>query len=150
MQEIAGNSKALVNVAHTEYSSQHTPGSRPNVGNIYWNPIEGSQFENGTVVSPATVLEHESDHANHRITKYEEYREDTKNRREELRVIEGSERKTARANREIPANGVTRTRHEGQAVITLGPKSNKINPEATQVHRQRLIERQKKARDINW
>jgi RHS repeat-associated protein len=150
MQEIAGNSKVLVNVAYTEYSSQHTPGGRPNVGNIYWNPMEGAQYENGTVVSPATVLEHESDHANQRITNYEQYRENTRSGREEVRVIEGSERKTARANREIPANGVTRTRHEGQGVITHGPKSNKINPQATQVHRQRLIERQKKSRDINW
>lgn len=150
MQEIAGNSKALVNVAFTEYSSQHTPVGRPNVGNIYWNPMEGAQYENGTVVSPATVLEHESDHANQRITNYEQYREDTRSGREEVRVIESSERKTARANREIPANGVTRTRHEGQSVITHGPTSNKVNPQATQVHRQRLIERQKKARDINW
>src|SRR5690606_36799969 len=67
MQEIAGNNKAIVNVVNTEYSSQYTPGGGPNVGNIYWNPMEGAQYENGTVVSPSTVLEHESDHANERI-----------------------------------------------------------------------------------
>ncbi|WP_224994967.1 RHS repeat domain-containing protein [Cesiribacter sp. SM1] len=143
MQAIAGNSDIKIGVAETEFSSQH------HLGNIYWNPNAGAEYENGTVVSPATVLEHESDHANQRATNYKQWDNDSRSNKEELRVINGSEQKTAKANGEIPKNGVTRTRHEGKAVITYGPTSNKVNKAATQAHQKRLIERAKKALDQN-
>src|SRR5690606_20674567 len=91
LQAIAGNSDINIGVAQTEYSSQHSDG------NIHWNPIAGAEYENGTIVSPSTVLEHEADYANQYATKNKEYRHDRKSDAEEMRVIDGSEKRTARA-----------------------------------------------------
>jgi RHS repeat-associated protein len=131
LQSIASNSDLKIGVAITEEGSQHY------AGNIYWNPNAGAEYENGTVVSPATVLEHEADHANQRATNYDQYSKDRDTRdpqyrnKEEKRVITGSEQRTARGNKEVSPNGVTRTAHVGNSVITGGPTSNKVNREAT-------------------
>lgn len=131
LQAIATNSDLKMGVTITEEGSQHY------AGNIYWNPTAGAEYENGTVVSPATVLEHEADHAHQRATNYEQFTKDksTSDRKytnlEEKRVITGSEQRTARANKEIPSNGVTSIGHEGSRVVTTESTSNKINRTAT-------------------
>ncbi|WP_026135751.1 RHS repeat-associated core domain-containing protein [Nafulsella turpanensis] len=131
MQAIATNNELAVGVTKTE------DGSVLSAGYIYWNPEGGAAYENGTVVSPSTVLEHESDHALARHTEYPEFNDRRKTpdarytNKEERRVITGSEQKTARANGEISSTGVTRTSHSGDLVITTGPTSNKIDRRAT-------------------
>lgn len=131
LQAIAENSDIKINVSETDGYSKATPG------NIYWNSDLGTETDNGTVMSPATVLEHEADHALHRATKPEEHRklkdspDSNYTNLEEKRVITGSEQRTARANGEISANQVTRTNHKGEAVITTGTTSNKVDRQRT-------------------
>jgi RHS repeat-associated protein len=139
LQAIAGNSKMTVRVTKTEKATQHY------AGDIFFNPKAGAQYENGTIVSPATVLEHEADHAHRFKSNPAAYG----GKDEELRAIR-NEQKTARANGEIPANGVTRTRHEGVGVITYGPKSNKIDRVATELYQQKLLKEQQKSHDAMW
>ena len=86
-----------------EYKTFFSPGRQPT---IYWESRKGLKNSYGGKQSPATRLEHEFDHAidninnshNHRIRREEaDAQYDNK---EEKRVITGSERKTARANKE--------------------------------------------------
>ena len=106
-------------------------GSQPTV---HWNPEEGIITTEGGFQSPATILDHEMDHAqdyvknahNHNIrndrgitspgTGYDS-QYDTK---EERRVITGSERKTAKSNGEA-----IRKNHKGTPYKTIGPTSIK-------------------------
>jgi hypothetical protein len=128
---IAGNNKFSVGVTISE------GGSFLSAGYIYWNPSAGADYENGTVVSPATVLEHESDHALERHTNYDNFNEGRNTpdgqyrNKEERRVITGSEQRTAKANKENSPTGVTRTSHSGDQVVTRDPTSNKIDRAAT-------------------
>lgn len=75
---------------------------------IGWAPNTGLEIENKYILSPATILEHEFDHAVSDITNssahFERKKTKSKNfkNREEERVIKGSETKTAKANGEIP------------------------------------------------
>ena len=110
---------------------------------LYWNPSGGvdtsdNTGENGVIISPATVLEHEADHAREYI--YERSNFDLNSNcsdpdyddLEEERVIRGSEQVTARANGEISGNQVTRNHHGGYPVIIKGgPTSTKVNNKAT-------------------
>ena len=138
LQSIATNGDLKIGITTTEEGSQHY------TGNIYWNPEGGSEYSNGTVASPATILEHEADHANQRATNYKQYREDRNTKDvnytnlEEKRVILGSEQKTARANGEVSAGQFTRKAHEGNLVVTDGPTSNKVNRSATYRYYQKL------------
>lgn len=111
---------------------------------IYWSPEKGVKTENGTVMSPSTVLDHEMDHgcafdkAKKQLDKgnvdaWNKYAATTKSgtsasygKKEEERVITGVEQKTAQALGEIEPGKVTRTSHsDGTYVLTEGPTSNK-------------------------
>ncbi|WP_281987690.1 DUF6443 domain-containing protein [Aquimarina aggregata] len=137
LQAIAENGDIKVNVAESEDRSTSSGNT------IYWNSELGTETDNGTVMSPATVLEHEADHTNHRVTKPDEHRDlkDTRDsnyrNKEEKRVITGSEQKTARANGEISGKQVTRTNHGGDHVVTKGTTSNKIDRKKTYQYYQR-------------
>lgn len=93
---------------------------------IYWSPIQGAKYETGVVVSPATILSHESDHAIDYLNDAREhdsrFKTPDKNYRnnEERRVILGSEQKTARANGETTKGQLTRTSYDGKTVIVSG------------------------------
>jgi hypothetical protein len=123
-------------------------GSGTYKGEVYWNPERGIKTENGTVLSPATILDHELDHAvqNAKIGKKQMNNDltyDNKNpynNKEEERVITGSEQKTALKNNEIKDGEVTRTNHSGKAVITYGVTSTKINATKTNEHRKKQLE----------
>lgn len=114
-------------------------------GKINWNPTGGLEGDNGVIMSPATVLEHEADHVFRRATLPNTQKKDIArtdvgdyDNREEQRVITGSEQKTARANGEIKSNEVTRKSHKATHVITISPTSNKVNKQATyQFHEKR-------------
>lgn len=85
--------------------------------------------DKGIVMSPATVLNHEADHALQEITNRSQKKKDANTpdaqygNKEEKRVIEGSEQDTAKKLGEIKDGEVTRTDHNGQAIITKGPTS---------------------------
>jgi len=136
--EAATNNNILLNVYETDGNSMHSDGT------IYWNPELGSEYENGTVVSPATVLDHELDHGVQRATNRKQFESDRTPKsdkqygtKEEKRVITGSEQKTARANKESKDGKVTRTNHKGKPVITKGVTSTKVNNERTQTYRRK-------------
>jgi RHS repeat-associated protein len=129
--EAATNSDITINVVESNIFSQSSEG------NVFWNPNIGSNFENGIVVSPASVLDHELDHMVDFSKNPIENRDrasqenDQYGTNEEERVITGSEQETAKANGEIRDGQITRINHGGHAVVTDGVTSNKINNKAT-------------------
>jgi RHS repeat-associated protein len=130
--EAATNRSITINVVESEGNSFHLYGT------VYWNPELGSQSDEGIVRSPASVLDHELDHAVQGKVNPNQFNEDrTPNNdkqydtKEERRVITGSEQKTALANKEIKKGQVTRTNHGGKTVITNGVTSTTINKQKT-------------------
>ena len=101
----------------------------PKTNTIFWNPSLGVLTDNDVVLSPATVLNHEADHA---LQEYADPVQKTKDKstkdsqytnREEKRVITGSEQETARKHGEIKGNEVTRENHNGIPYETVSPTS---------------------------
>ena len=101
---------------------------------VYWNPDNGIKTTEGGSQSPATILNHEIDHANDYVTCPKDHNEradagitspgsgydsqfDTK---EERRVITGSEARTALSNGEAIRND-----HKGTPYRTISPTSTK-------------------------
>jgi len=99
---------------------------------IRWNSSAGSKTDLGVVLSPATILAHEADHALDDLTNAKAHSDRKKvhdlnyENAEEKRVITGSEQKTAYANGEIRSGRVTRRNHEGKTVYTISATSNII------------------------
>ena len=118
-------------------------GRNREVPTINWNPNKGVETDNGTIMSPATVLNHEMTHAtnfdnakklldNGNINAWNAYAKRTKNGTssaygsiEEELVITGNEQRTARLLGEIKSDEVTRTNHKGKYVSVESPISNK-------------------------
>lgn len=118
-------------------------GSNRETPTINWNPNKGIETDNGIIMSPATVLNHEMTHATHfdnakklldkgNIDAWNAYVETTKkgtseaySSKEEELVITGNEQRTARLLGEIKSDEVTRTNHKGKYVSVESPISNK-------------------------
>ena len=104
---------------------------------LAWNPEKGLKVDNDVVLSPATGLAHEADHANDYFDNPQKHntQSNTPDKKygttEEKRVITGSEQKTARANGEIKRGQFTRTGHYGANVIVNGVTSTTIDKEKT-------------------
>lgn len=87
----------------------------------------GMITNNGIEVSPATILNHEADHALQELYNPNQKKKDIKTHdakygnKEEKRVIEGTEQKTANKLGEIGDGEVTRTDHDGFGYETKGP-----------------------------
>ena len=100
---------------------------------IYWNSREALETDNGNVMSPASILNHEADHAEDDIKDHSNHiknmkeKDESYDNKEERRVIRGSEQKTARKTGELRKNTtVTRRNHSMVAVIkTNSPISTK-------------------------
>ena len=102
----------------------------PSENTINWDPAMGALFpETGVIISPATVLNHEADHALQELTNPQQKAIDKNNtntpygNKEEERVITGSEQETARKHGEITDSEVTRTNHKGVPYETTSPTS---------------------------
>lgn len=100
-------------------------GSRHSEGVIAWDSDMGIETDNGTIMSPATVLDHELGHFNSLATDRESHearrdkkRSDGYRNDEEHRVITGSEQETAKANGETKNGQPTRTSHRGTTSAT--------------------------------
>ena len=126
---------------------------------VVWNPSLGIETNFGDILSPATILEHEIDHAysNQKDPVAHQNRRNDKSvgkqwtSAEEKRVIQGNESKTARANGEIgnrrfSRNGHRATREATQhgVIVNGGPTSTQMNQEKTdeynkQQERKRLL-----------
>jgi RHS repeat-associated protein len=111
-------------------SSDEGRGSEYYCGVVYWGPYTGSKSENGLCESPATILEHEFDHAVFDAKHPGEYAYgiipdgSPYDNPEEWRVISGSEQKTAIKNGEIKP-GQIRSSHHGTPYSVNNPTSNK-------------------------
>jgi hypothetical protein len=107
---------------------------------ITWNPTLGLKTDNGFVLSPATILEHEADHALQRRKFPTQHSNDKvpdgspMTNPEERRVITGTEQAVARAMGEIGVNQVTRDNHRGEGVVTTGPTSNVVDNHKTYLY----------------
>jgi hypothetical protein len=144
MQAIAANDIIVDVQETTESSSQYGKGST-NV--VDWNPNAGLETTNGNILSPATILEHESDHALKFAAMPNTYDLDLNKfdpkfeNKEEKRAIQGKEQITARANGEITSGSVSRDNHGGQRVYTPSPTSNKVDKQKTYNYLNPLSER---------
>ncbi|MDR6969674.1 RHS repeat-associated protein [Flavobacterium arsenatis] len=129
MKAIAENDDIMVDVVQGVDSTQEN-SINGDYNIITWNPELGLETTNNYILSPATVLDHESDHALQgalspgkklaaSTTADKQYIN-----KEEARVITGSEQKTAYKNGEIPLMGTTRFNHRGIPVPTISPTSN--------------------------
>ncbi len=91
-------------------------------GFVFWNPDKGLKTKDGVELSPATILEHETDHAVDDADNHSEHsdrvgKEDTKyDNKEERRVITGSEAKTAVSNGEAKKGWVRSDHKSGEYV----------------------------------
>ena len=137
MKAIAENKDIVVDVQETSgRSAQNSIQGQYNV--VDWNSSMGLETTNGTILSPATVLDHESDHAlssalapdtQNTLLMSKDKNYDNK---EEKRVVQGSEQVTAAANGEVASFGsVTRNNHKGLPVITTSPTSISIDNSKT-------------------
>ena len=139
MKAIAENPDIIVDVQQTSGDSNYENNSSPLANDVLnWNPNMGLMTDNGSFLSPATILEHEADHALGDKTGTSASNKPVKgnpyDNPEEERVIKGSEQATAIANKEIPAIKVTRENHDGLPTITNDPTSNKPNRKATKAY----------------
>jgi hypothetical protein len=115
-----GGGESMYKLANNrELSVQLRDGVNDNhqEGVIFWNNLYGSKTKEGYLYSPATILEHEMDHALSYLTDPNAHKKriETPDKQydtmEERRVITGSEAKTAQANGEVP-KGYIRTDHD--------------------------------------
>ena len=117
--------ESVVYIAEGNNGSYFSPSKMT----IYWDANMGMITNKGIEVSPATILNHEADHAKQEFYNPKQKEKDRKTpdsqygNKEEKRVIEGEEQKTARKLGEIQKGEVTRTDHEGQGYETKGPTS---------------------------
>jgi RHS repeat-associated protein len=137
----ATNSDILINIVETTGMDAHDNGT------VFWNTETGMKSDNGTVLSPATVLDHELDHAVQAQENPDQYKKDNGTLdsnygdKEEKRVITGSEQKTAKANGETQGSKSTRTNHKGSDVVTKGVTSNVVDEKKTKEYQEKKEER---------
>jgi RHS repeat-associated protein len=120
------SSEATYYIAEVRNGASFDPGRKT----ISWDPNVGLLTNEGIVISPTSVLNHEIDHALQYDTNKNQYISDIRtssgdnyNNLEEKRVITGSEQTTARKLGEIGQGEVTRTDHGGTLYETKGVKS---------------------------
>ena len=152
----ASDSSVEIFVMESEFSSQSSKVANGSsmIQLVSWNPSEGLVNESGDVLSPATMLEHEIDHAYDEVKNPSLHNSgvDTKDRnftnKEEKRVITGNETTTARANGEISKNRrFSRDSHKSTSnygntvIIDGGPSSTKVNKSKSAQYRKKLSSR---------
>lgn len=104
---------------------------------ITWDANMGMITNKGIEVSPATILNHEADHAKQELLNPSQKKVDKNTpdaqygNKEEKRVIEGSEQETAKKLGETKKGEVTRTDHEGTGYETKGPTTTEWKNEIT-------------------
>ena len=122
------NSSKIIYIAEVA-EGDHSHFSQNDV-TIYWDPNMGLQTNTGCILSPATILNHEADHAleyiSHPKRMSENMHEDSEEylNMEEYRVITGSEQRTAEALGEASDGKKTRTNHFGTFVTVSDPDLN--------------------------
>jgi RHS repeat-associated protein len=124
------SSKETYNVVESK-----DPGSSYNskTKTISWNPKMGMITGDANVLSPATILNHEVDHGARDDKDPEGMKADGKvavegyGNKEEQRVIQGSEQRTAKELGEIGFDQSTRNDHFGTLFPTMGSTSTELD-----------------------
>ena len=132
----SGIMKSL-NDSKTIYYILETDGNinkfSPKNKTILWNPELAKITTEGVILSPATLLNHEFDHANQSDKNPDQFKNDANEKdkdydnKEEKRVIEGSEQKTAKKHGEISDDEVTRKDHTMIGVIQVNDPTSTGN-----------------------
>lgn len=127
----AGGMLAKLHASDVTYfitEGKGTGNYRHTTKTITWDPNMGVITNEGHILSPTSVLNHEVDHALQHDQNPKEFHEDRKKgsdaqygTKEERRVITGSEQTTAKKLGEIKEGEVTRKDHGGTAYETKGP-----------------------------
>ena len=117
LDSLVKDNKVLVDVIDANNGSS-SAGTSEGRDYIKFNDGEGLQLKEGNILSPATILEHEAAHVKSKIdnkeasNKLNSTPDPNYGNKEEKRVIQGAETKTAKANGEIPkSRKYTRTCH---------------------------------------
>ena len=143
------NSRYKVGVKETYVSSEPVPMSN----GILFNPVEALRLEDGYVLSPATILEHEFGHvvarkeATNDITPDPDYTTAI-----ERRIIQGEELVTAKANGELPQNHKGRKSHSGSTRI-IGKNSistKEVSEQKSEEYRIRVKNDASERRKKGW
>ena len=143
------NSKTVYTISFIKNPSQ-TSSYNTGTKTIYWCPTAGLETDQGHVLSPATILNHEMTHATHHDDALKKYNEDyytygkdyadkewekytqslefdsnnPYDKEEERKVITVTEQRTAKLLGEIKEEEVTRENHKGKLVPVESPTSN--------------------------
>ena len=143
------NSKMVYTVSFIDHLSQ-TSSYNTSTKTIHWCPMAGLETDQGHILSPATILNHEMTHATHHDDALKKYAEDLNtygkdyadkewekytqslefdsnnpyNQEDEREVITVIEQRTAKLLGEIREGEVTRENHKGKLVPVEGPTSN--------------------------
>ena len=137
------NERFIVNVYSDVTTDSEYYRGNGGIPYIVWNPYQGTETDSGTILSPATILAHEADHAIDDLTNSSSHsmRQDVDDpyyeNEEEKRVIMGSEQLSARANGDVRGGGITRRNHRGKTVYTIGVTSSIVDRTATQYYRKK-------------
>jgi YD repeat-containing protein len=132
MMSIATNRDVTLNLRQNMSNAESTGvGTGKNGGiELVWDSRDAIKTKDGYTMSPATVLEHEADHAMSRITDPIAHKERSKlgsdgvyKTMEERRVITGSEPRQGFLNGEYPT-GYTRPNWSGTSVMVKTPITN--------------------------
>lgn len=131
-----GMMSKLNGLGRTELVDNTGKGSfyRPSEQAIYYDPTAGIETTEGHLLSPATALNHEVDHAIQHKENPDQFKNDIDpfdgydanyDTKEEKRVIEGSEQTTALKHGEIKEGEVTRKNHSGLPMVMPDPTLTK-------------------------
>jgi len=140
LRAAAKSTEVAVNIIQTNGESKNTDYIKggQTLNFVEWNTTKGLKTTEGFNMSPATILEHEVDHALREETDLKnsdlkQFNSDSEKgsdqqyeTKEERRVEEGSEAKTAHSNGEFP-KGYIRQNHKGTFFPTTSVTSNKEN-----------------------
>lgn len=134
--EAATNSDLDVGlIQFNETNTTNVDNSRHDRGMVIWAPLGGMASDNGTVLSPATVLEHEMNHAVRYLT------DPSYTIGQEEGPAMAAENVAAIANREVLPGQRARNQYSGgHTVVTFGPTSNQVNRQATYQYYRWLIQ----------
>jgi RHS repeat-associated protein len=131
----ASGMMAKLHTSETVYNITETTGGGfydSNNRTIAWDPSTGALTDEGHILSPTTILNHEVDHALQHDQNPEQYVNDMNSpdpnygNKEEKRVITGSEQDTAKKLGEIKEGDVTRTSHKGATLIPVTSSTSTI------------------------
>ncbi len=128
------NMKAAALDNSTNFELVQFPDSKAVGTEVYWHPFQALKTETNKgeeiTLSPATILEHEFDHAvnsnkmNKEGNKMPKVTDGQYDNTEEKRVIQGSEKKTGNLNGEIPKNQHRKDHRTGTFLNVSSPVSN--------------------------